>query len=93
MYGQIFGHSECNIPFLKVVHVFMKKEVLYRAHACHDFYFHLEQVVTGIYICPYSFLASGNFCCQLITFANSLDPDQDRHNVGPGLDPNLLTLS
>ena len=24
-----------------------------------------------------SFLASGNFCRLLITFANSLDPDQD----------------
>ena len=24
-----------------------------------------------------SLLASGNFCCLLITFANSLDPDQD----------------
>ena len=28
----------------------------------------------------------------LITFANSLDPDQDRQNVGPGLNPNSLTL-
>ena len=29
---------------------------------------------------------------MLITFANSLDPDQDRQNVGPDLDPNCLTL-
>ena len=28
----------------------------------------------------------------LITFANSLDPDQDRQDVGPDLDPNCLTL-
>ena len=28
----------------------------------------------------------------LITFVNSLDPDQDGENVSPGLDPNLLTL-
>ena len=28
----------------------------------------------------------------LITFANSLDPDQARQNVGPDLDPNCLTL-
>ena len=27
-----------------------------------------------------------------ITFANSLDPDQARQNVGPDLDPNSLTL-
>ena len=33
----------------------------------------------------------GDFCCQLITFANSLDPDQARPNVGPDLDPNCLT--
>ena len=39
-----------------------------------------------------SFLASGNFCRLLIIFANSLDPDQDRHSVGPDLDPNCLTL-
>ena len=29
----------------------------------------------------------------LITFANDLDPDQDRQNVGPDPDPNLLTQS
>ena len=32
------------------------------------------------------------FCRLLITFANSLDPDQDQQNVGPDLDPNRLTL-
>ena len=31
-------------------------------------------------------------CRLLITFANSLDPDQARHFVGPDLDPNYLTL-
>ena len=39
-----------------------------------------------------SLLTSGNFCYLLITFANSLNPDQDRHNVGPDLDPNCLSL-
>ena len=38
------------------------------------------------------FLASDDFCRLLAAFANSLDPDQDRQNVGPDLDPNLLTL-
>ena len=38
------------------------------------------------------FLASGEFCGLRITFANSLDPDQDRHSVGPDLDSNRLTL-
>ena len=28
----------------------------------------------------------------LITVVNSLDPDQARQNVGPDLDPNVLTL-
>ena len=32
--------------------------------------------------------ARGDFCCLLISFANSLDPD---HFVGPDLDPNYLT--
>ena len=39
-----------------------------------------------------SFLSSGDFCRLLITFANSSDPDQDRQNVGPDLDPNHLTF-
>ena len=39
-----------------------------------------------------SFLASGYICRLLITFENRLDPDQDRQNVGPDLDPNRLTL-
>ena len=31
------------------------------------------------------------FYCRLLrTFVNSLDPDQDRGNVGPDLDPNLF---
>ena len=44
-------------------------------------------------ICLYvnSFFASGD-CRLLITIANSLDQDQDRHNVGPDLDPNCLIL-
>ena len=33
-----------------------------------------------------------DFCRQLITFANSLEPDLDRQNVNPDLDPNHLTL-
>ena len=38
-----------------------------------------------------SFLDSDEFCGLLITFANSLDPDQARQNIGPDLDPNCLT--
>ena len=38
------------------------------------------------------FLVSGDFCRLLIIFPNSLDPDQDRQNVGPDLDPNCFTL-
>ena len=35
--------------------------------------------------------ANGDFCHLLITFANSLNPDQARQNVGPDLDPNCST--
>ena len=38
------------------------------------------------------FLARGNFYLLLMIFANSLEPDQDRQDVGPDLDPNSLTL-
>ena len=47
--------------------------------------------VTRLRIINY-FLASGNFCHLLITFANSLDPDQDQLNVLLDLDPNCLQL-
>ena len=46
----------------------------------------------SLFILINSFLVSHNFRCLLITFANSLDPDQDRHSVGPDLEPNYLTL-
>ena len=35
--------------------------------------------------------AKGNFCHLLITFANSLYPDQVQQNVRPDMDPNCLT--
>ena len=35
---------------------------------------------------------SGDFCRLLMTFANSLEPDQDQQYVGPDLDPKHLTL-
>ena len=38
------------------------------------------------------FSASGEFCRLSMTFANSLNPDQARRNVGPEMDPNCLTL-
>ena len=31
------------------------------------------------------------FCSILITYVNSLDPDQAGRSVGPDLDPNCLT--
>ena len=36
--------------------------------------------------------SSDVFCRLLITFANSLDPDQAQQNVGLDLEPNCLTL-
>ena len=35
--------------------------------------------------------ARGVSCCLLIAFANILDPNQARQNVGPDLVPNCLT--
>ena len=36
------------------------------------------------------FLGSGSFCHLLITYANSLDPDQDQPNIGPDMAPNIF---
>ena len=40
--------------------------------------------------CFNSLPTSGDFSFKLITFANSLDPDQDRQSVGPDLNPNCF---
>ena len=42
--------------------------------------------------CFNSFTSGDDFCCLLVTFANSLDLDQARQKVKPDLDPNCLTL-
>ena len=47
-----------------------------------------QKVVSTSYFVFNSLPARGNFCCLLIAFANSLDPDQVRQNVRPDLDPN-----
>ena len=39
-----------------------------------------------------SYSTSVDFCRLLVTFANSLDPDQARQNVQPDLDPNCLMV-
>ena len=43
-------------------------------------------------LCLSGSMLTGKFCRLLITLANNLDPDQDRQNVGPDMDPNRLTL-
>ena len=40
-----------------------------------------ETLIENSVVATNSFLASSNFCRQLITFTNSLDPDQNEQNV------------
>ena len=40
----------------------------------------------------FTLLAATWMCADMITFANSVHPEQDQPNVGPGLDPNCLTI-
>ena len=47
---------------------------------------------TKIFTCYNSLHARGEFRSLSIAFANSLNPDEDQHNVGIVLDPNCLTL-
>ena len=42
--------------------------------------------------CIESFLAISNFYHLLMTFVNSMDPNQDWQNVCPDQEPNRLTL-
>ena len=48
--------------------------------------FHEQQTQSYLLHVPYK------WCCLLVTFANSLDPDQDRQNVGPDLDTLIVFL-
>ena len=41
---------------------------------------------------PFSLLHVAATCRLLISFVNSLEPDQDRQSVDPDLDSNRLTL-
>ena len=50
-----------------------------------------QKVVSTSCLVFNSLPARCDFCCQLIMFATSLDPDQAQQNVGPDLDPNCLT--
>ena len=50
-----------------------------------------QKVVSTSFFVLNSLPARVNFCCLLITFANSLDPDQAQQNVGPDPDQNCLT--
>ena len=50
-----------------------------------------QKVVSTSFFVFNSLPARGDFCCLLITFANSSDPDQTRQYVGPDLDPKCLT--
>ena len=52
----------------------------------------LQDLAVSVNVQNLLFPASGAFCRLLITFVNSLDPDQAWQNVRSDLDPNCLTL-
>ena len=54
------------------------------AHEDSDVFSYSCRLLKAFYACTQ--------CCLLLTFANSLDPDQARPNVGPDLDPICLIL-
>ena len=53
---------------------------------------HLSWIITSSIIVLLTLSLLTATCHLLITFSNSLNPDQDRQTVGPDLDPNCLTL-
>ena len=82
MYLGVSGdHQHCQLNVKRGCHI-----------KCPNMGFYSIGVNLWCHILLNSFLASGNFCCQLITIANSSEPEQDRQNVGPDLDPNRLPL-
>ena len=78
--------------FIIVLHPFLNLRLfLSFTSSCGELYkFHLYySLFPG---CPHSFLVSGDICCLLITFANSLFQDRYRQNVCLDLDTDHLTL-
>ena len=69
----------------------MEKEIEKGDYVFHVVYYEdMKEVTLNSFIASgdlNSFIASGNFFRLLITFANSLEPNQDRQNVDPDLDP------
>ena len=78
--------------FIIVLHPFLNLRLfLSFTSSCGELYkFHLYySLFPG---CPHSFLVSGDICCLLITFANSLFQDRYRQNFCLDLDTDHLTL-
>ena len=65
-------------------------DVMPGKHFTRESYVHSFCELVGLHLSSYQ--ACHDFSRLLITFANSLDPDQDRQNLGPYLDPNCSTL-
>ena len=71
----------------------LKKMVYHTVRNYFYFFFLLlvSVITTDKHFSINSLPASSDFCRLLLSFANSLDPDQARPNVGPDQDPNCST--
>ena len=86
----IWVHTVCHRGFLNIsADEKSRRILLLLAHKGLNPLFLLIAVSSLRY--PISFHTCSNFCHLLMIFANSLDSDQDRLNVGPDLEPNCLT--
>ena len=50
----------------------------------------LKNVKAQIYVKAFAFRVTQTVIVQTILNANGLEPDQDRHSIGPDLGPNSL---
>ena len=68
----------------------LAKWILFEPNEIKSQYFSKKVVSTSCFEFN-SLPTEDDLCCLLITFANSLDTDQARHNIGPDHDLNCLT--
>ena len=91
MYFEMLCANFCLLKSKTVQLIYREKQNLHQ-NACFSKSFISSTFFANAAFPFNSFPTSGKLLLSVDNFANSLDPDQARQNMGPDLDPNCLTL-
>ena len=87
---KIVSHSSCRTSAILKYFCPLRYMTPYKNLWKDDHQLEMVDTSTELHAYSYSFLVSDVFRCLFIMFANSLDPDLDRQNVGPDMDKDCL---